>query len=121
VTFGVLRAVLALGVVLALADSRSCGFTPDDGKDEGEPCTRTSECRTALECRGGVCMTEAVEPDAGTPPDASRPFDASAPADASAPTDASAPADASASDGSTLDGLAPDAAIVADASAYASP
>lgn len=66
---GVFRAALALAALLALADSRSCGFTPDEGKDEGEPCTRTSECRDDLECRGGVCMAEPVDPDAGEPVD----------------------------------------------------
>lgn len=112
-SFGVLRAVLALAMLLALADADSCGFTPDEGKDEGEPCTRTSECRGSLECRGGVCMTESTDLDASIPrPDASLPRpDASPPRDAAAPFDGS-PSDGSAPDGPPSDGSAPDAASV---------
>lgn len=63
-------AALRLALVfatLAFVEAGGCGFTPSDLKGEGEPCTRTSECRASLECRGGVCMGEA---DGGPEPDA---------------------------------------------------
>lgn len=75
---GAFKVALALGAILAFAETQSCGFTPDEQKDEGEPCTRTSECRDDLECRGGVCMVEAIDIDASVP-------DASAPSDAGNP------------------------------------
>ncbi len=106
-----LSLVLSLGLALGMA--RSCGFTPDELKSEGEPCTRSDECELFLECRGGVCMR--ALPDGG--PDASAPSDASTPRDASTPTDASVP-DASIQDGSTPAdaGTPADAATPADAS-----
>jgi hypothetical protein len=72
VTSAPFRLVLAL-LALAFLQTRSCGFTPDDKKGEGEPCTRTSECEDSLECRGGVCMPipDAGSEDAGADPDAS--------------------------------------------------
>ncbi|HJL18061.1 MAG TPA: hypothetical protein RMH99_20525 [Sandaracinaceae bacterium LLY-WYZ-13_1] len=62
------RLALALGGVLALAWAQSdgCGYDPVEPKQEGEPCTRSSECDVGLTCRGGVCMSEDDERDAGT-------------------------------------------------------
>jgi hypothetical protein len=48
-------------VLLALLQTRSCGFTPVDRRGEGEACARTSECEAGLECRGGVCMLERID------------------------------------------------------------
>ena len=117
-----LRVALAF-VALGFFSGRSCGFTPDDGKGEGEPCTRSSECQTFLVCRAGVCATES-DFDAGWPPyDAGGPFDAgpvdagrldAGRLDAGGPRDGGSddggrPSDA-AVDGASSDGATPDAA-----------
>lgn len=87
-----IRLVFAAICALALgfADSDGCGYVPDDLKGEGEPCTRSSECQTGLECRGGVCMTEA-DPDAGAPGDAG--VDAGPAGDAGPPDEDAGPPD----------------------------
>ena len=66
------RAVLAFVFTTTLALWQSgggCGYHPDPLKNEGEPCTRSDECRSSLTCRGGVCMRPevdaSVDPDAG--------------------------------------------------------
>lgn len=82
-------AVLGLLSTLGFAQARSCGYEPEPLKREGEPCTRTDECQSGLECRGGVCMVEIV--DAGTDPDAGS--DAGS-ADAGGNSDAGATSDA---------------------------
>lgn len=96
-----MKPLLATSLALALTLARSCGFTPDDPKGEGEPCTRTTECDVLLECRGGVCMRDL--PDGGGM-DAAVPSDASVP-DASGP-DASPPSDAATTDAEALDATA---------------
>ncbi|MBZ0118199.1 MAG: hypothetical protein IT378_21360 [Sandaracinaceae bacterium] len=66
-SLGRVLAVALVGIALFGA-LRGCGFTPDPGKGPGEACTRTSECRSGLECRGGVCASpsEDAGADAGT-------------------------------------------------------
>lgn len=55
-------ALVGLAASLLLQDpaASGCGFT-ETGRGPGEPCTRSAECQSWLECRGGVCM----ETDAG--------------------------------------------------------
>lgn len=95
-----IRLVLAVVATVAFgfADADGCGFTPDDLKGEGEPCTRSSECEAALECRGGVCMTELPEGDAGAP------FDAG--------TDGGSATGPDAGDGADRDAATPDADVL---------
>ncbi len=100
---------------VALADARSCGFTPADGKGEGEPCNRSAECNAGLECLAGVCSGafDSGPPDtfdAGTPEDASArdaALDADAPdamLDAALDADTSGGAPDASVDASTADG-----------------
>jgi hypothetical protein len=112
VTSAAFRLVLAF-VAVAFVE-RSCGFTPADRKDEGEPCTRSTECRVDLECRAGVCSVFSSD---GGPLDASwRPIDADVPdasrsdADVSDATVTDADvSDADVSDASALDAASDDA------------
>ena len=101
-----IRLVLVAAAALALgfADADGCGYTPEDRKGEGEPCTRTDECASSLECRGGVCMprTTTVE-DAGPGFDAGR-------GDLDAGRDAGHDAGGEAGDAGDLAAAAPDAA-----------
>jgi hypothetical protein len=69
-----LRAVLlSVGLVAFLAcavlssGSNGCRLT-SEGKGEGEPCTRTSECEDDLVCASGVCReaSDAGSADAGS-------------------------------------------------------
>lgn len=101
------RVVLAF---VALAWARSCGFTPGDQKNEGEPCTRSTECRVDLECIAGVCSVPRF--DGGS-------LDASTPADASTRDAAARDADivdADMTDADTTDADIADADVGADAS-----
>ena len=61
-----------MGLTLAMQSSGGCGRVPDEPRGEGEPCTRTSECRSPLTCRGGVCMQPGSD-DAGPGEDAGAP------------------------------------------------
>jgi hypothetical protein len=55
--------VIAVCGLLSLGAQSSCGGEVAAPKHEGEPCTRTSECESALICGGGVCR---VPGDAST-------------------------------------------------------
>lgn len=99
----------ALALTLALLQSRGgCGgYEPEPRKGAGEPCTRSDECQSHLECRGGVCMDpfEPVE-DSGVDP-----LDSGV-----APADAGLDAGAGdAGDGGAGDGGAEDASVTGDA------
>lgn len=58
-----------MGLTLAMQSSEGCGRVVDEPRGEGEPCTRTDECRVPLECNGGVCMQPGSD-DAGPGEDA---------------------------------------------------
>jgi len=55
---------LVLGTPLYMGES--CGFDGGD-KEQGEPCTRATECLAGLDCVSGVCRepADAAPPDAG--------------------------------------------------------
>jgi len=104
--------VLLCGVVVSLA-SLGCGriLTP---KGPGEPCTRTTECRSDLLCTAGVCVPGL---DSGTTPlDASEPLESGVP-DAREQGDTGEGPDASemAADADTDADTALDAAVADDA------
>ncbi len=66
-------ALIALAAIFALLQTDDgCGAVTDPEKGEGEACTRTSECRFPLECRGGVCRSSSEPFDAGPGMDAGR-------------------------------------------------
>ncbi|MEQ8455724.1 MAG: hypothetical protein RLO52_30605 [Sandaracinaceae bacterium] len=97
---GLLRTLLAAGFVLAFALLQSeggCGgYEPEPRKGEGDPCTRTDECQSHLECSGGVCR-EPFEPelDSGLRDSGAAPSDSGVdPADAGGERDASTAGDA---------------------------
>ncbi|MGE0788846.1 MAG: hypothetical protein AB7S26_24445 [Sandaracinaceae bacterium] len=104
----VVAMALGLTTLALLQSSDGCGSLPPDEKGEGEPCTRTTECRFPLQCRGGVCMRDAFDAgsldaggtDAGSS-DAGDP-DASA-GDGSVPGDAGDAGDGDAGDGDAGD------------------
>ena len=52
-------AVLAIAgcALFSLGAQSSCSGNVAVPKHAGEPCTRTSECASALVCGGGVCRT----------------------------------------------------------------
>jgi hypothetical protein len=119
VTVAPIRLALALGATLAvgLVQSDGCGYEPSELKQEGEPCTRSSECDVGLECRGGVCMSDEPQRDAGRPrdggmdaavdagPDAATDGGPDAATDADAPRDADGPdAEADAASDAEVDG-----------------
>jgi hypothetical protein len=51
----VLGAVVLLAAFFSLGFRTGCSDATTAPKLAGEPCTRTSECASGLECGGGVC------------------------------------------------------------------